>query len=166
MRLQSLLLMINSRVRLILIIAIAALAVESYASTVSVSTITFQSQYGLSFDVPSSFTALDQGLSDILLSQSASPQPCLWLNGTTCQTALTSPDLQYSLVLILDTPPLNLTTYTISAGWSQNGGPQTQMGTLTLSVSALASAGDKMTFNFDARTSSFTGPSSINLVVK
>ncbi len=166
MRLQSLVPMVNGREGLILLIAIAGLAAESYASNVSVSTTTFQAQYGLSFDVPSSFTPIDQGLSNIALSQSASPQPCPWLSGTTCQTSLTSPNLEYSLNLTLNTPPLILTTYTVTAILSQNGGPQMQMGALTLSVSALALAGQKMTFVFDTRTTSFTGPSSINVVVK
>ncbi len=166
MPLQSLLPLINGREGLILLIAIAGLAAESYASTVSVSTNTFQAQYGLSFDAPSSFTPIDQGLSNIALSQSASPLHCPWLNGTTCQTALTSPDLQYSLDLRLNTPPLTLTIYTVTATLSRNGGPQTQMGALTVSVSALASAGEKMTFVFDTGINSITGPLSINVVVQ
>ncbi len=165
MRLQSFPLVLNSQARLILLLAIDVLAAQSYASTVSVSTITFQAQYGLTFDVISSFTVLDREFNNITLPQAASLQPCLWLNGTTCQTTLTSPHLQYSLALTLNTPPLLLTIYTVTVQWSQNGGPQTQMGILTVSVSAVALAGQQMTFDFDTGNSSFASPLSINVIV-
>ena len=165
MRLHSLRLFVDGRVRLVLLLAVVILAVESFASNVSVSTTTFQAQYGLVFDVISSFTALDQGFSNVTVSKIASSQPCLWVAGTTCNTALTSPHLQYSIALTLKTRPLLLTTYTITVRWTQAGGSSTQMGQLTVSVSALASSGQQMTFQFDTGTGSFTSLLSIDVTV-
>ncbi len=80
MRLHSLRISVDGRVRLVLLLAVVILAVESFASNVSVSTTTFQAQYGLVFDVISSFTALDQGFSNVTVSQIASP-PALPMGG-------------------------------------------------------------------------------------
>ncbi len=44
-----------------LLSAIAIFSVVSYATSVSVSTTTYQSQYGVSYNVTGAFTAADQG---------------------------------------------------------------------------------------------------------
>ncbi len=155
----------DSQLRPVILLIIAALIVHSYASTVSVTTVNLQSQYALVFDVTNKFTAMDQGFNNVTLTQPASPQPCLWINGTSCNTALTAPHLQYSLVLTLNTPPTLLTTYTITVLLSQNGNPQTQLGQLTVSVSALALAGQQMTFQFDTGGTSLTSPLSVDVTV-
>jgi len=143
----------------------ALLAVHSYATNVTVSSVTYQNQYGLTFGVTSAFTAIDQGFSNITSTQSASVQPCVWVTGTTCNTALTVKHLQYSVALKLKTPPSLLTTYTVTIHWSQVGGPSVLMGQLTVSVSALALAGQQMTFNFDTGGNTISSPMSISVNV-
>src|SRR5213593_3610570 len=136
MRLHSPGFILDRRVRFIMLLTVAVLAVQSFALNIPVSTTTYQAQYGLSYVVTSNFTALDQGFSTVATSQLASTQPCLWVTGTNCLTVETQGHLQYSLVLNLNTPPALLTTYTITVQWSQNGGSQSLMGQLTVSVTA------------------------------
>src|SRR5712692_6322758 len=112
------------------------LVIHSYATDVSVSTVAFQSQYGLTFGIASAFTAIDQGFSNITSTQTASVQPCIWLTGTACNTALTANHLQYAIALNLKTPPLLLTTYTVTVHWSKNGGSSVLLGQLAVTVSA------------------------------
>src|SRR5215510_6964603 len=150
------------RTTVIALIALAGiLAVHSYATNVSVSNVTYQGQYGLAFGIVSAFTGIDQGFSNITATQTASVQPCVWVDGTLCKTALTVQHLQYALVLQVKTPPLILTTYTVTVHWSQSGGPSVLMGQLQVSVSALALAGQQMTFEFDTGGSSFSSPMSL-----
>jgi hypothetical protein len=151
--------------RLIIPIAIALVAVASYATNVQVYTTAYQSQYGISYNVSASFTAIDQGFGTIAVSQAASIQPCLWMNGTNCNTALTSNHVQYSLILKLNTPPILVTIYTLTLKWSQLGGAQTALGQLTVSVSALATAGQQMRFQIDTGSGVFTTPLSVNVTV-
>jgi hypothetical protein len=151
--------------RLIIPIAIALVAVASYATNVQVYTTAYQSQYGISYNVSASFTAIDQGFSTIAVSQAASTQPCLWINGTSCNTALTSNHVQFSLILKLKTPPILVTVFTLTVKWSQLGGAQTTMGQLTVSVSALATAGQQVTFQIDTGSSVFTTPLSVDVTV-
>ncbi len=143
----------------------ALLLVHSYASNVSVSTVALQDQYGLTFAISSAFTAIDRGFSNITNTQTGSTQPCLWITGTTCNTALTTSHLEYSVVLRLNTPPSLLTSYTVTVAWGQNGGPLIQMGQLTVSISALALAGQQMAFTYDTGGTSLTTPMSINVTV-
>jgi hypothetical protein len=151
--------------RYALFIMTAILLVRSYATNVSVSTVALQDQYGLTFAIPSAFTAIDQGFVNITLTQTGSTQPCLWINETTCNTALTSPHLEYSVVLRLNTPPSLLTTYTVTIAWSQNGGSLIQMGQLAVSVPALALAGQQMTFTCDTGGTSLTSQMSVKVTV-
>src|SRR5260370_29674856 len=88
-----------------LLSAIAIFSVASYATTVSVSTTTFQSQYGVSYNVTGAFTAADGGFSVVPLGVAASAQPCTWLTTGICRTALTVGHYQYKLTLTLNTPP-------------------------------------------------------------
>ncbi len=151
--------------RYALFIMTVILLVRSYATNVSVSTVDLQDQYGLTFAISSSFTGIDQGFGNITLTQTGSTQPCAWINATTCNTALTSPHLEYSVVLRLNTPPSLLTLYIVTVDWSQNGGPLIQMGQLTVSVSALALEGQEMTFTYDTGGTELTSPMSINVTV-
>ena len=155
----------DGHTRYALFVVIAILLVHSYASNVSVTTVALQDQYGLTFGINSAFTAIDQGFSNTTLTQTASTQPCLWTNGTSCNTALTLAHLAFSLALYLETPPSMPTNYTITVSWSQNGGPSLQMGQLTVPVSALALAGEQMTFEYDTGGSSITSPMSIHVAV-
>ncbi len=165
MPLQSLRAVLRHKVLLFALPVIIILSVHSYATNGQVSSVTYQSQYGIAYQVTSAFTAQDEGFSTIPSSQLASTQPCLWVNGTNCLTALTQGDYEYSLGLTLKTPPSVLTIYTVTVNWSHAGGSQVQMGQLTVSVTALAVANQLMTFQFDTGSSSFTTPLSIDVTV-
>lgn len=149
---------------LVLLGAIALFSVVSYATTVSVSTTTYQSQYGVSYSVTGAFTAADKGFQVVPASAAASSQPCTWANNGTCRTALTGGHYEYLLSLTLNTVPGSLTTYTVTVKWDQGTG-QTTLGTLTVSVPATATAGNLMTFYLDTGAASFTAPLSIDVVV-
>lgn len=149
---------------LVLLGAIAVFAVASYATTVSVSTTTYQSQYGVGYNVTGAFTAADKGFQVVPTGVAASTQPCAWLNNGTCQTALTQGHYEYLLQLTLNTVPGGTTTYTVTVKWDQGSG-QSQMGQLTVSVPNTAVAGQLMTFHFDTAGTSFITPLSIDVVV-
>ena len=165
MRLQSSQFMPSRYVMTAIVMIVGLVALQSYATSVQVSTITYQAQYGIGYKVTAAFTAQDQGFGTIPTSQLASLQPCVWITGTSCTTALTQGHYEYSLILILNAPPSILTIYTVTVNWSQIGGSQVQLGQLTVSVSALALAGQKMTFQLDTGSSSFTTPLSIEVIV-
>lgn len=151
--------------KLFLVLAtIAAFAGASFAATVSVTTTTYQSQYGVSYNVTGAFTAADQGFSVIPSAVAASTQPCVWANNGVCQTAQTQGRYRYSLTLTLNTPPGATTTYTVTVKWDQGSG-QVQMGQLTVAVTNLAVAGQLMTFRFDTGGTSFTTPLSLDVTV-
>ena len=162
-RLQSFVPLNNIRL-LALVAAIAAFSVASFATTVSVSTTTFQSQYGVSYNVTGAFTAADQGFSVVPVAVAASAQPCTWASAGTCATALTGGHYKYTLTLTLNTVPGATTTYTVTVKWDQGTG-QTQLGQLTVSVPATATAGQVMTFKMDTGGTSFTAPLSLDVTV-
>ena len=149
---------------LLLITSLATFSVVSYATTVSVSTTTYQSQYGISYSVTSAFTATDQGFSVVPTNGIASVQPCAWVSNGACATALTQSDYEYSFQLTLNTVPSVLTTYTITVKWDLGTG-QTQLGQLTVLVSLTAVAGQVMTFKMDTGRTSFTTPMSLDVIV-
>src|SRR3989442_1499797 len=165
MRLQSSQFAPNHYAMIAIVVIVGLAALQSYATSVQVSSITYQAQYGIGYKVTTAFTAEDQGFSTIPSSQLASLQPCVWADGTNCTTTLTQGHYEYSLVLILNTPPSTVAIYTVTVNWSQIGGSQVQLSQLTVSVSALALAGQKKTFQFDTRNSSFTTPLSIDVIV-
>ncbi len=147
-----------------LLSAIAIFSVVSYATSVSVSTTTYQSQYGVSYNVTGAFTAADRGFQVVPVGVAASSQPCTWANTGICQTGLTQGHYEYMLLLTLNTVPGATTTYTVTVKWDQGTG-QSQMGQLTVSVPNTATAGNSMTFNFDTAGTSFTTPLSIDVTV-
>ncbi len=148
----------------LLLAVIAAFSAASFATTVSVTTTTFQSQYGVSYNVTGAFTAQDGGFSVIPSGVAASSQPCTWANLGVCRNALTLGHYQYKLTLTLNTPPGSTTTYTVTVKWDQGSG-QTQMGQLTVSVPNTATAAQSMTFDFDTGGTSFTTPLSMDVTV-
>lgn len=144
--------------------AIAAFSIASFATTVSVSTTTYQSQYGVSYNVTGAFTAADQGFSVVPAAVAASAQPCTWASAGTCATALTQGHYKYTLNLTLNTVPGATTTYTVTVKWDQGTG-QTQLGQLTVSVPNTATAGQIMTIKMDTGGTSFTTPLSLDVTV-
>ena len=154
----------NNLKLLLLIAGIAVFSIASYATTVSVSTTTFQSQYGVSYNVTGAFTAADQGFSVVPAAVAASTQPCTWSNNGVCQTALTQGHYKYTLNLTLNTVPGSTTTYTITVKWDQGSG-QTQLGQLTVSVPNTATAAQVMTIKMDTGGTSFVTPLSLDVTV-
>lgn len=155
----------TTNVKLLLLLAgIAAFSLASYATTVSVSSTTYQSQYGVSYNVTGAFTAADQGFSVVPAAVAASTQPCTWANSGVCQTALTQGHYKYTLNLTLNTPPGSTTTYTVTVKWDQGSG-QSQLGQLTVSVPNTATAGQVMTFKMDTGATSFATPLSLDVTV-
>jgi hypothetical protein len=150
--------------KLIVLLAIAILAITSYAATVTVSTTTYQSQYGVDYNITSAFTATDKGFASQGLTQAASAQPCTWASAGVCRTALTAGHYRYQLTLTLNTVPGATTTYTVTVLWDQGGG-QVTMGTLTVSVPNTAVAAQVMTFNIDTGGASFTTPLAVDVTV-
>ena len=154
----------NNLKLLALIAAIAAFSVASFATTVSITNTTFQSQYGVSYQVTGAFTAADQGFSVVPAGVAASAQPCTWASAGTCSTALTQGHYKYTLNLTLNTVPGATTTYTVTVKWDQGTG-QTQLGQLTVSVPNTATASQVMTFKMDTGATSFTTPLSLDVTV-
>ena len=154
----------NNLKLLALIAAIAAFSVASFATTVSISSTTYQSQYGVSYQVTGAFTAADGGFSVVPVGVAASAQPCTWLNAGICRTAVTLGHYQYKLTLTLNTPPGATTTYTVTVKWDQGSG-QTQLGQLTVSVPNTATAAQSMTFEMDTGGTSFATPLSLDVTV-
>ncbi len=154
----------NNLKLLLLIAGIAAFSVASYAATVSVSTTTYQAQYGVSYNVTGAFTASDQGFSVVPTTAAASAQPCPWANNGSCATALTQGHYKYTLQLTLNTVPGATTIYTVTVKWDQGTG-QTQLGQLTVSVPNTAVAGQIMTVKMDTGGTSFTTPLSLDVTV-
>jgi len=149
---------------LVLLGAIAVFSVASYATTISVSTATYQSQYGVSYNVTGAFTAADKGFQVVPTTTAASAQPCTWANNGVCQNALTQGHYEYLLSLTLNTVPGSTTTYTVTVKWDQGSG-QSTMGQLTVSVTNAAVAAQVMTFHIDTAGTSFTTPLSIDVIV-
>ena len=144
--------------------AIAAFSIASFATTVSVSTTTYQSQYGVSYNVTGAFTAADQGFSVVPATAAASTQPCTWANNGSCANALTQGHYKYTLTLTLNTVPGSTTTYTVTVKWDQGSG-QSTLAQLTVSVPNTAVAAQVMTFKMDTGATSFTTPLSLDVTV-
>ena len=136
----------------------------SYAATVSVTTSTYQAQYGLSYNITSGFTATDKGFGTVGSTLSASAQPCTWAAGGGCRTALTVAHYRYQLQLTLNIVPSVSTTYTVTVLWDQGSG-QSTLGTLTVTVPSTATSGQVMTFNLDTGSTSFTTPLAVDVTV-
>ena len=144
--------------------AIAAFSIASFATTVSVSTTTYASQYGVSYNVTGAFTAADQGFSVVPTTAAASVQPCPWANNGSCTNALTQGHYKYTLTLTLNTVPGALTTYTVTVKWDQGTG-QTTLGQLTVQVPNTAVGAQIMTFKMDTGATSFATPLSLDVTV-
>lgn len=147
------------------LIVVAFVAVSSYATTVTVSSSTYQAQYGVSYDISGSFTAQDQGFATASSSQTASTLPCSWSNNGNCQNALTKSHYRYLVKLTLNIVPASTTTYTVTMNWAQNGGAVTQLCQLTVSVPNTAGTSQTMNFICDTGSASFATPLAIDVTV-
>ncbi len=149
---------------LIGLIIIAVISTASYAATVSTTEVSYQAQYGLSYDVTGAFTATDKGFRTTASNRAASALPAAWNNGGTVNTALVKGRWQYSVDLTLQTSPAVATTYTVRVYWDQGSGI-TQMGQLTVNVPGGTPVGQTMTFVFDTGSASFSTPLAVDVIV-
>lgn len=81
----------------------------------------------------SNFTVPDEGLSNIPFRKQRPRSPAL-VDGHHLPDRVNFADLQYSLVLTLNTLPLVLTIYTVRVQWSQNGAPNANGNTNVVGV--------------------------------
>ena len=136
----------------------------SSAATVSTTKTTMQAYYGVSNNIANTFVGQSQGFSVVTSNSAASTQPCTWISGGTCQTALKKNDYQYAVVLIVSTTPSLLTTYTVTMNWDLGkGSGLVQVGSLKISVPVTSLAGQSMTFVFDTGSSTYKDPQSIQI---
>jgi hypothetical protein len=148
---------------LVPLIAIAALSIGSFATTVSITTSTYQAQAGVQYVVTGAFTATSNGFQVVQATLPASATPTTWASGGTFNTALTAGDWQYSVTLKLNTVPGSTTTYTYTVEWNTGSGTS-QLCQLTISVPNTATANSQMTGLCDAGAS-FNAPSAITITV-
>jgi hypothetical protein len=149
---------------LFVLIIVSVISVASYAATVSVTTVTYQAQYGLQYNITSNFSATDQGFTTVPATAAASAQPCTWATGGTCRNAQTVAHFRYSVLLTLNVVPGATTTYTVTVNWDQGSG-SVLMCSLTVSVTTAAVVGQTMTIRCDTGSASFTTPLAVDVTV-
>jgi hypothetical protein len=150
---------------LLIIAAISLLATVVFATSVVVSTYTYQAQNGVYYQVTGSLTVQQVGfqVAQATVAQ-ASQQPCPWTSGGTCTTAVNAGDWVYvvSVGLTANTPSGQ--TYTVTVSWNTGSG-YTTMGQLTFTTPSSITAGQTMYFVFDTGSSSFNAPVGIVITV-
>lgn len=157
---------INLPIRLVLpILLIAMFSVYSFATSVSVTSTTVQSQNGILFNVTGGFTVASNGFSVVQSTSTASTQPATWSNGGTVKTALTAGHWYYSLTLTINAGATVDTTYTVTVTWNTGSGYGTLGSALTLTTPDPIVASQTMNFFFDTGLTSFNAPTAITITV-
>jgi hypothetical protein len=146
------------------IMLISLFAVGSFATSVGVSTQSFAGQAGVSYSVTGAFSAASNGFQVVQSTTTASAQPCVWANGGTCNTALTSGDWYYQVTLTIAASAIVSHTYTTTIQWNTGTGYVT-LGTLTVTTGATITAGQTMVFQIDTIVTSFNAPAAITVTV-
>lgn len=155
------------------LLAIVVFSVVSYAASVTVTTVTYQSVNGVYYNVVGAFTPSSNGF--FVSSASSAAVACatgLWGTGPpypTCQTALTAGHWYYSLTLVLTALATASTGYTLTVQWTQNGGALTTLGTLSVTTPATVTAGNGITVYMDLGATygtSFTAPAGLTVTVQ
>ncbi len=146
---------------------IAALATVAYATSVSVSTSTYQAQNGVYYQVTGNLGVQSNGF--FVAQSSASAQgsqasPCAWSNGGTCTTAVTAGHWVYQVTITLTSSTTPSTTYAVTVSWNTGNG-YVQMGQLYFTTPSSITAGQSMTFTFDTGSGSFNAPLGIVVTV-
>jgi|SRR5579875_327097 len=156
------------RIALFLILVIATLATVAYATTVSVTTSTYQAQNGVFYQVTGSLSVTSNGFyvaqSPATPSSGSQTNPCTWSSGGTCTTQVTAGDWVYQITVALTSSTTPSTTYAVTVSWNQGGG-YTQMGQLYFTTPSTITKGQTMTFTFDTGSSSFNAPLGIVITV-
>ena len=146
------------------ILAISLISVGGYASSVAVTTSTYQTQQGVYYNVVGGFTAVSNGFTVVQSSGAATTTPYTWANGGICQTALTAGHWYYSVTLTLTASASPSTTYTYTVQWNTGSG-YTTLGSMTFTTLGTVTAGQTVTFLIDTGGTSFNAPVGINITV-
>jgi len=151
---------------LIIIAAIAILSTVVYASSVSVATSTYQAQNGVYYVVTGNFGVTGQGFT-VGQTATASKQPCPWISGGTCTTAVTGGDWVYTVQVALTGSTPKSSTFTVTLQWLPQGGTAyVTVGTLRFTTPSTITPGQTMNFIFDTGSTSFTAPVAIVITVQ
>jgi len=152
---------------LILIAVIATLATAVYAgATVAVNTTTYQAQSGVYYVVTGNFGVTGQGFT-VGQTATATGQPCPWISGGTCTTAVTGGDWVYTVQVALTGSTPASSTFTVTLQWLPQGGTAyVTVGTLQFTTPSTITPGETMNFIFDTGSTSFTAPAAIVITVQ
>ena len=157
---------INLPIRLVLpILLIAMFSVYSFATSVSVTSTTVQSQNGILYDVTGGFTVASNGFSVVQSTSSASTLPVTWSNGGTVKTALSAGHWYYSLTLTINSNAEAITTYTVTVTWNTGSVYSTLGSALTFTTPGTIVPSQTMNFFFDTGLTSFNAPTAITITV-
>ena len=158
---------------LLALLGIVAFSVVSYAATVSVTSVTYQSVNGVYYNVVGAFSPTSNGF--FVSSASSAAVTCsgtIWAASPTfgpCQGALTAGHWYYSLTLQLTASATASTAYTYTVQWTQNGGAMTTLGTLSITTPSTITAGNGITILLDLGATygpSFTAPAGLTITVQ
>ena len=151
---------------LILIAVIATLATAVYAATVAVNTTTYQAQNGVYYVVTGDFGVTGLGFT-VGQMATATGQPCAWISGGTCTTAVTGGDWVYTVQVALTGSTPTSSTFTVTLQWLPQGGTAyVTVGTLQFTTPSTITPGETMNFIFDTGSTSFTAPAAIVITVQ
>ena len=152
---------------LIIIAAIAILSTVVYASSVSVTTSTYQAQNGVYYVVTGNFVVTGQGFTVGQTATASTPPPCPWRNGGTCTTAVTGGDWVYTVQVALTGSTPKSSIFTVTLQWLPQGGTAyVTVGTLQFTTPSTITTGQTMNFTFDTGSTSFTAPVAIVITVQ
>lgn len=146
------------------ILAISLISIGGYAASVNVTQTTYQTQSGVYYNVVGGFTAVSNGFNVVQSSGSATSTPYTWVDGGTCQTALTAGHLLYSVTMTIEAAASPSTTYTYTVTWNQGSGYST-LGSMTFTTPATITAGQTVTFLIDTGVTTINAPVGINIIV-
>jgi len=156
--------MLKKFLPLVLIALIAISAGAVYATSVSVSTTSYQAQNGVYYVVTGNLAVQGNGFSVAQSSASASSQPAAWSSGGSAHTAITAGHWIYNVTVTLTSSTPANTTYTLTVMWNTGSG-YVQMGQIQFTTPSTITSGQSMTFTFDTGTTSFNAPDGIVITV-
>jgi hypothetical protein len=147
------------------LLLIATFSVASFAATVSVTTVTYQDEHGVYYNVAGGFTAAGNAFAVVQASGAATTLPAAWANAGTVQTALTAGHWYYSVTITINAGAATSTMYTVTVTWNTGSGYSTLGSALTFTSPGSITPGQTMTFLFDTGGSSFSAPTGIVITV-
>ncbi|MEM0146125.1 MAG: hypothetical protein QXH66_03950 [Conexivisphaerales archaeon] len=150
---------------LAVIAIIAAISTVAFATSVGVTTTTYQAENGVEYIVTGNLTVNAVGFEVAPVAEAASSSPVSWVTNGYAQTAITAGDWIYNVTVTLTSSTAASTSYTITVSWNQNGAGLKQIGSITFTTPSSITSGEEMTFSFDTGLTTFTAPSGIVITV-